>query len=63
MAGPDFRLGLLPFRRMKMLDKESMARIRPDEKVEAPFMDRMRASKKKLSSRGKKKHHRKSGRR
>ncbi len=46
-----------------MFDKESMARIRPDEKVEAPMEARMRGSKKKLSSRGKKKHHRKSGRR
>ena len=44
-----------------MFDKDSMARIRPDEKVEAPFAARMRGSKKKLSSRNKKKHHRKSG--
>jgi hypothetical protein len=48
-----------------MFDKASMARIRPDEMVEAKDNDRFRGSKKKLSSRNKmRKHHgRKSKRR
>jgi hypothetical protein len=36
-----------------MMDSDSMARIRPDEKVEADVNPRLRGSRKKLSSRGK----------